>query len=106
MPAETPRTIVIAYVRCRPEQRDGLIPLLTTLQTESRKEDGCLRYGFSQAIEDEHAFVAVEEWRDRETLARHLKTPHIREFLAALPAFDAELEIASHEIADTGALPF
>jgi len=103
---ENPRTIVIAYVRSRPEQRERLVELLTNLQNASREEDGCLRYGFSAAIEDENSFVAVEEWRDRDTLARHLKEPHIAEFLAALPEIDAELEIGSHEISETGPLPF
>src|SRR5215207_3868527 len=105
--AETPRTIVVARVRCRPEQRERLVGLLTTLQDASRREDGCLNYGFSAAIEDENAFVAVEEWRDRETLARHLKEPHIAEFLAALPStIDGAPEIASHEVSETGPLPF
>jgi quinol monooxygenase YgiN len=102
-----PRTIVIARVRCRPEQRAGLIELLTTLQDASRKDDGCVNYGFWQAIEDEHAFIAVEEWRDRDALAAHLQTPHIREFMAGLPAVvDGTPSIASHEISETGPLPF
>ena len=107
MPEETPKTIVIARVSCTPEQRGHLIEILTRLQTASRAEDGCLNYGFSEAIEEENAFVAVEEWRDRDTLARHLKTPHIAEFLAALPdAITGAPEIASHEISGTGPLPF
>ena len=104
---ETPRTIVVARVHCRPEQRERLVKLLITLQDASRLEDGCLNYGFSAAIEDDHSFVAVEEWRDRDTLARHLKEPHIAEFLAALPsAIDGAPEIAAHEISETGPLPF
>lgn len=107
MTPETPTTIVIARVSCKPEQRDHLIEILTRLQTASREEDGCLNYGFCEAIEEENAFVAVEEWRDRDTLARHLQTPHIAEFLAALPeAIDGAPEIASHEISETGPLPF
>jgi quinol monooxygenase YgiN len=107
MAEETPRTIVIARVRCRPEQRAGLVELLTTLQEASRRDEGCINYGFSQTIEDENAFVAVEEWRDREALSAHLREPHIREFLAALPAaVDGMPEIASHEVSGTGPLPF
>jgi quinol monooxygenase YgiN len=103
----TPRTIVIARVRCRADQRAALLELLTTLQDASRKDDGCVNYGFWQAIEDEHTFIAVEEWRDRDALAAHLRTPHIHEFMAGLPAVvEGTPTIASHEIAGTGPLPF
>jgi quinol monooxygenase YgiN len=103
----TPGTIVIARVRCRPDQRDGLVALLMTLQTASREDDGCVDYGFSAAIEDENSFIAVEEWRDRDALAAHLREPHIRDFMAALPAFVAEPpQIAAYEIAGAGPLPF
>ena len=105
--ADTPGVIVIARVRCRPEQRTDLVALLERLQTASRGDDGCLRYGFSAAIEDDHAFVAVEEWASRDALAAHLRQPHIAEFVRDLPAaIDARPELSAHEIASTGPLPF
>ena len=57
---DTPGVIVIARVRCRPEQRADLVALLERLQEASRRDDGCLRYyGFSATIEDDNAFVAT-----------------------------------------------
>lgn len=107
MTDETPRAIVIARVRCRPEQRADLVALLTNLQDASHNDDGCLDYGFSAAIEDENAFVAVEEWRDRDALAAHLKEPHIAEFMAGLPAvIDGPPELLMHDVAGSGPLPF
>jgi quinol monooxygenase YgiN len=103
----TPGVIVIGRVRCRPEQRADLVALLERLQEASRRDEGCLRYGFSAAIEDDHAFVAVEEWASRDALAAHLRQPHIAEFVRDLPAaIDAPPEVAMHEIAGTGPLPF
>ncbi len=104
---ETPGVIVIARVRCRPEQRADLVALLEGLQEASRRDEGCLRYGFSATIEDDHAFVAVEEWASREALAAHLRQPHIAEFIRDLPAAtDAPPEVSAHEIAGTAPLPF
>jgi quinol monooxygenase YgiN len=104
---DAPGVIVIARVRCRPEQRADLVALLERLQEASRRDEGCLRYGFSATIEDDNAFVAVEEWASRDALAAHLRQSHIAEFVRDLPAaIDAPPEIAMHEIAGTGPLPF
>ena len=104
---DTPGVIVIARVRCRPEQRADLVALLERLQEASRRDEGCLRYGFSATIEDDNAFVAVEEWASRDALAAHLRQSHIAEFVRDLPAaIDTPPEVAMHEIAGTGPLPF
>ena len=63
--------LVIGRVRCAPEQREELIAQLERMQDDSRREDGCLRYGFFAAVEDEQSFIAVEEWEDRPALDRH-----------------------------------
>ena len=104
---DAPGVIVIARVRCRPAQRADLLALLERLQEASRRDEGCLRYGFSATIEDDNAFVAVEEWASRDALAAHLRQSHIAEFVRDLPAaIDAPPEVAMHEIAGTGPLPF
>ena len=82
---DTPGVIVIARVRCRPEQRADLVVLLERLQEASRRDAGCLRYGFSATIEDDNAFVAVEEWASGDALAAHLRQPHIADFVRDLP---------------------
>ncbi len=103
---ETPGVIVIARVRCAPGKQDEMRAVLAASQERSRAEDGCLRYGFSAAIEDPDAFVAVEEWADRAALEVHLRTDHIREFIGSLPGLVAEPpDIAMHEVAATGPLP-
>jgi quinol monooxygenase YgiN len=98
--------LVIGRVRCAAEQRDELVGLLETMQDNSRREDGCLRYGFFAAVEDPLSFVAVEEWADREALDRHFAQQHLHEFTRALPALVSERpEVAIHEVADTKPFP-
>ena len=54
------------------------------MQDDSRREEGCLRYGFFAAVEDPLSFVAVEEWADRAALDRHFAQPHLQEFARGL----------------------
>jgi len=89
--------LVVGRVRCEAENRDQLIELLEGMQSESRREEGCIRYGF---------FAAVEEWADREALDRHFAQPHLREFTTALLELLSERpEVAIHEIAGTSGFP-
>lgn len=98
--------LVIGRVRCGPEQRDQLVPLLERMQDDSRREDGCLRYGFFAAVEDPLSFVAVEEWADREALDKHFAQPHLQEFGGKLLELVSERpEVAIHEIAGTSDFP-
>ena len=98
--------LVIGRVRCEPERRDELIDLLVKMQDESRREEGCIHYGFFAAVEDPNSFVAVEEWADREALDRHFADPHLQEFSAGLlAAVSGRPEVAIHEIAGTSGFP-
>jgi quinol monooxygenase YgiN len=98
--------IVIGRVQCRAEQRDELIALCKEMQDNSRREEGCLRYGFFAAVEDPLSFIAVEEWADREALDRHFAEPHLHEFARRLGGLvSAPPEVAIHEIAATKPFP-
>ena len=98
--------VVIGRVACAPENRDRLVELLERMQENSRKEDGCIRYGFFAAVEDPHSFIAVEEWADREALDRHFAQPHLQEFAAGmLEVVSGRPEVAIHEIAGTSGYP-
>jgi quinol monooxygenase YgiN len=98
--------LVIGRVQCGKEQREQVVRLFERMQDESRREEGCLRYGFFAAIEDPLTFVAVEEWADRAVLDRHFTQPHLREFVAGLlELVSARPEVAIHEVADTSPFP-
>ena len=98
--------LVVGRVQCRPAQRDELIALLERMQEDSRREDGCLRYGFFAAVEDPLSFVAVEEWADREALERHFAEPHLHEFSRGLlQVVSSRPEVAIHEVAATSGYP-
>ncbi len=98
--------LVIGRVQCDEERREELIALLEEMQDKSRREDGCIRYGFFAAVENPLSFVAVEEWRDRAALDAHFAQPHLHEFAGGLlDVVSARPEVAIHEIADTKPFP-
>jgi quinol monooxygenase YgiN len=100
------KIIVIGRVGCRPEQRENLVALLEEMQSRSREEDGCLSYGFFEAIESPNTFIAVEEWASREALERHFAQPHLAEFVAALPAvIDGAPSVALNRVAGVDPFP-
>jgi quinol monooxygenase YgiN len=98
--------LVVGRVTCDEEKREELTSLCREMQDNSRREEGCIRYGFFSAIEDENSFVAVEEWEDRAALDEHFAQPHLQEFAAKLLELVSEPpEVAIHEIAGTSDFP-
>jgi quinol monooxygenase YgiN len=98
--------LVIGRVSCEPDKRKRLVALCERMQEDSRREEGCIRYGFFSAVEDPHSLVAVEEWADREALDRHFAQPHLREFAGALlEVVNKRPEVAIHEIVGTSPFP-
>jgi quinol monooxygenase YgiN len=98
--------LVIGRVECGEEKRSELVALMEEMQDNSRKEEGCLRYGFFSAVEDPNSFVAVEEWADREALDKHFAQEHLQEFARRLLELVTERpEVAIHEIAGTSGFP-
>jgi quinol monooxygenase YgiN len=98
--------LVIGRVQCRPEERNELVAQFKEMQNNSRRDEGCLRYGFFAAVEDPLSFVAVEEWADRDALDRHFAQPHLPEFSGRLVELvSSEPEVAIHEIAYTKPFP-
>jgi quinol monooxygenase YgiN len=98
--------IVIARFRPRADRRDDLVALLEEVQAASRRDDGCLHYGYYTEITDPLSFIAIEEWRDQEALAAHLRQPHVARLIAALPELgDGRPELAAHQVTASGPLP-
>ncbi len=98
--------LVIGRVEVDESVQEKMIGLAEEMQNKSRREDGCIRYGFFRAIENPNSFVAVEEWSDREALDKHFQQPHLQKFAGELLELVSERpEVAIHEIAGTSDFP-
>lgn len=75
---------VIGTVKLAPGAYAKLIPAAQTMIAETLKEDGCIRYAFSQDIVDPTIMHIAEAWRDVAALMVHGKAPHMAVWRAAV----------------------
>lgn len=66
--------LAMIRIKARPEKRRELVQTVLALATETRKEPGCLGWNFSQDMEDENAFVLIQEWESQVDLDEHLRS--------------------------------
>jgi quinol monooxygenase YgiN len=94
--------VVVGRVQTDPENRDALVRIGQAVAAASREEAGCISYRIYQDTELEHEFVFVEEWETSEALESHFATPHIREFMEAIPAtLVSPPDVKFHTVAST-----
>jgi quinol monooxygenase YgiN len=97
--------VVIGRVQTDPEHREALIRIAQTVAAASRAEPGCMAYRVYEDTEQENRFVFVEEWVSDEALQQHFATPHIAEFMGAVPgALTAPPDVQFHTIASSRGL--
>jgi quinol monooxygenase YgiN len=94
--------VVVGRVRTDPDKRDALVRVGQAVAATSRAEPGCISYRLYEDTEIENEFVFLEEWDSDEVLQRHFTTPHIREFMEAIPAtIVAPPDVKFHTIASS-----
>lgn len=87
--------VVHAFLRCKPDRREETVAALREMRWATlANDDGCLHYAYMADLEDDCAFVCVEEWRDLEALRAHIASPH----MAVLDAVLAETAEGPEEI--------
>lgn len=76
--------VVTGTIEVAPASRETAIQLAASMAQATRKEPGCLSYGFYTDIEAACRFHIYEEWTDQAALDAHFATPHMAEFSAGL----------------------
>lgn len=67
-----------------PAARDELIAAAITMQEETAKEAGCLRYVFSTDLARDDVIHVQEHWDNADALGAHMASAHMAAFGAAL----------------------
>ena len=94
--------VVVGRVSTDAAKRDQLIAVAQKVAAASREEAGCISYRVHEDTEQPNHFVFVEEWEDNGALQQHFGTPHIAEFMQAIPeTIVAPPDVKFHEIAST-----
>jgi quinol monooxygenase YgiN len=76
---------VYGFLHAKPERYDELKSELLTLARASREEPGNLIYNVHQ--EKDSTFFIYEVWRSQEDFDRHVKLPHVQEFMVKVKNF-------------------
>jgi quinol monooxygenase YgiN len=79
-----PNTVaVFGILRFPPERMAEVRPHLKTLVDATYRNDGCIAYDVAEDIFDPGLIRFSELWPDHDSLARHLKAPHIEPWRTA-----------------------
>ncbi|MDQ6811583.1 MAG: antibiotic biosynthesis monooxygenase [Actinomycetota bacterium] len=94
--------VVIGRVVTDAAKREQLVRIAHAVASTSREEEGCRSYRIYEDTEISNEFVFVEEWEDQAALERHFGTPHVAEFMQAIPeTVVATPDVRFHTIAST-----
>lgn len=94
--------VVVGRVSTDASKRGELVEVAQKLASASRREQGCIGYRVYEDTEQANEFVFVEEWESEEALTEHFGTPHIAEFMGAVPAtLVSAPDVRFHTVAST-----
>jgi quinol monooxygenase YgiN len=77
--------IVHGSIPIRPDVRERALELARVMAEATQMEPGCISYDFYLGLSDPNTLMLFQEWETMEALMKHFQTPHMEDFLRALP---------------------
>jgi quinol monooxygenase YgiN len=94
--------VTVGRVTTDATRRQELVRIGQAVARASREDEGCISYRLYEDTERENDFVFVEEWESQEALQRHFRTPHVADFMRAIPAaITGSPDVKFHTVAST-----
>jgi quinol monooxygenase YgiN len=91
--------VLAARFKIKPGKRNLFLQLATATLEPTRAEKGAISYSFYEESSVPNSFIYFEEWKSREALAEHLKTPYTQRLLKQFPdMLDGEPNIRVYDI--------
>lgn len=88
-----------------PAKKEIAAQAARALMEATRKEAGCISYGFTASLEDEGTFHIFEEWKTQADLDAHGKAPHMKAFGQVVPTIGVRgMKIQKYEVSSVGPL--
>jgi quinol monooxygenase YgiN len=92
--------LITAKATVPDENRVAYLKLCTEQVENSRREEGCLDYGFYEDAMTSGSFIFVERWKDQAALDFHFKQGYCLDFIRAVRKLSvAASRIEIHHIA-------
>lgn len=91
--------VLAARFKIKPGKRSLFLQLAKGTLGPTRGEKGSISYSFYEESSVPNSFIYFEEWKSREALAEHLKTPYTQRLLKQFPnMLDGEPNIRVYDI--------
>ena len=106
-PIETGEAMLILAAKCvgKPERRNDIMRVASTIVAPSRAEAGCISYSIHERLLGEDKFLFFEEWADQAALDFHFNTTHFQEFIREFtPLLQAPPDIRIYEVSEARTL--
>lgn len=78
---------VVATFRIRPGALEPFVEAAYALIDVARREPGCVYYDLHASVTDPDRAMCFEQWGDRAAVDRHLSSPAVATFRAAIKDF-------------------
>ncbi len=88
-------------ISVQPENRKELLQTLQMLLGRIRQEKGCIKCNVYQDVENENAFIFIEEWETEADLDKHLGSDRFGVLLGAVKLLSETSEIKFTTLAQT-----
>ena len=88
----------------RPERRSDLLETMRGMLEPARVERGCLSYRLYEDVENNNAFVLVEEWKTQEDLESHIRTDNQRRLLVLMDLLSEQPELRFNTVSHTAGM--
>lgn len=95
--------LITAKAAVTAENREAYCSLSEAQVINSRKEPGCIDYGYYEDVMEPGTFIFVEKWKDQAALDFHFKQDYCLDFIKSVRKLaSARSPIEIHQISETG----
>jgi len=89
-------------IKVKPYKPDEFVNSILSYLSKVRKARGCLGFSVYQDFEKENEYIVVGEWKTRQALEKHFKTPEFEVLIGAAKVLGEKFEMNIAEVSKTG----
>ncbi len=89
-------------IETKPYKSDEYVNSMRSYLSKVRKARGCLGLSLYQDSEKENEYIVVGEWKTRQALEKHFKTPEFEVLIGAAKVLGETFEMNIAEVSKTG----
>lgn len=91
---------VVVKIFVREEMKDAFLQVVKPLVAASKQDEGNIGYTCNVSVDDPNIFAFIENWKDKESLDKHMQTAHFQSAMRGISACKTKEDVIEiyHEI--------